>query len=293
MGSAGRVRRILAQAAQSDAEYVRDRVRAGDQDRYWGALLASDRVCADLLALYAFHLEIAQIPEQVSEPQLGEIRLEWWREALNSALTGGTADHPVLKPLAAAAASHALSPALLEGMITARSFDLAREPVPDLAALGDYLAATAGAVFRLGAQIAGVPDGAPEASKHAAIAYGLTGLMRALPYHAAKGQIFLPGDLLAKHGLHPQIVLDGADNQDLRAALRDLRQHASAALDAARSALRPFPKQAIVPFLPLALVGPYLKLLEAPGYHPLRDVAQINPLKRYGLIWRAHLRGRL
>ncbi len=283
----------LAEAPQSDAEYIRDRVRAGDQDRYWAALLAPEPVRADLLALYAFHLEIAQIPELVSEPQLGEIRLEWWQEALSTALAGGGSEHPVLKPLAAAAATHTLSPALLEGMVAARSLDLAREPMPDFASLHHYLRATAGAVFRLGAQIAGVADGAPEASDHAALAYGLTGLMRALPYHATKGQIFLPGELLAKHGLHPQIILDGNDNLDLRAALRDLRQQASGALDAARLALRALPRQALAPFLSLALVAPYLKALAAPGHHPLRDIAQINPLMRYGLIWRAHLRGRV
>jgi phytoene synthase len=290
---AGKRGRILAEAPQSDAEYIRDRVRAGDQDRYWAALLAPEPVRADLLALYAFHLEIAQIPELVSEPQLGEIRMEWWREALSTALAGGGSDHPVLKPLAAAAAAHTLSPVLLEGMIAARSFDLAREPMPDFASLHNYLRATAGAVFRLGAQIAGVPDGAREASNHAALAYGLTGLMRALPYHATKGQIFLPAELLAKHGLHPQILLDGNDNQDLRAALRDLRQQASDALEAARLALHALPRSALAPFLPLALVPPYLKALGVPGHHPLRDVAQINPLMRYGLIWRGHLRGRV
>ena len=284
---------ILAQAGLSDADYISDRVKAGDQDRYWAALLAPEAVRGDLLALYAFHLEIAQIPEQVSEAQLGEIRLEWWREALNTALAGGGGDHPVLKPLAAAAAAHGLSPTLLEGMIGARSFDLAREPMPDYAALRRYLLATAGALFRLGAQITNAPREALDASEHAAIAYGLTGLMRALPYHAAEGRIYLPAELLAKHGLHPQIVLDGEDNQDLRAALRDLRSQAFEALDAARQGLRAVPARALAPFLPLALVTPYLKALSAPGHHPLRDIAQLNPLIRYGLIWRAHLRGRV
>jgi 15-cis-phytoene synthase len=283
----------LAEAALSDADYIHASVRAGDQDRYWAALLAPEPVRGHLLALYAFHLEIARIPEQISEPQLGEIRLEWWREALSAALAGGGSDHPVLPALAAAARANALSPALLDGMIEARSFDLARQPMPDFAALRAYLVATAGAVFRLGAQIAGAEDGAPEASEHAAIAYGLTGLMRALPHHAARGLIFIPADLLAQHGLHPQIVLDGEDNQDLRAALLDLRRHASGALQAAREALRAVPPRALAPFLPLALVGPHLKALEAPGHHPLRDMTQLNPLRRYGLIWRAYLRGRV
>jgi phytoene synthase len=283
----------LAESAPSDADYIRDRVRAGDQDRYWAALLAPEPVRGDLLALYAFHLEIAQIPDQIRESQLGEIRLAWWREALSRALAGGSADHPVLKPLAAAASAHALSPALLDGMIAARSFDLAREPMLDSEALRAYLLATAGAVFHLGAQIAGAPDGASEASEHAAISYGLTGLTRALPYHAARGQIFLPADLLAKHGLHPQTLLHGDDNQDVRAALRDLRQRASDSLAAARLALGTMPRQALTPFLPLALIPSYLKVLGAPGHHPLRDIVQLNPLIRYGLIWRAHLRGRV
>ena len=276
-----------------DADYIRDRVRTGDQDRYWAALLAPQAVRTDLLALYAFNIEIAQIAEQVSEPQLGEIRLEWWREALNAAIAGGTADHPVLRPLAAAVSDHGLPPDLLEGLIGARSFDLAREPMPDFAALRAYLLATAGAVFRLGARISGAADAASAASDHAAVAYGLTGLMRALPYHTARGQIFIPADLLAKHGLHPQILLDGEDNQDVRAALRDLRHEAFATLAAARQALRPVRGGALAPFLPLALVEPYLKALAAPSRHPLRDVAQINPLRRYALIWRAHLRGRI
>lgn len=282
-----------AGAARNDADYIRDRVRGGDQDRYWAALLAPEPLRGRLLALYAFNLEIAHIPEQVSEAQLGAIRLEWWREALHLALTEGGSDHPVLKPLAAAVASHALAPTLLEGMIDARSFDLAREPMPDFGALRDFLSATAGAVFRLGAQMAGAPGGAPEASEHAAVAYGLTGLMRALPYHAAKGQIFIPGDLLAKHGLHPQTLMHGEDNQDLRAALRELRHIASEALSAARRELGKLPREALVPFLPLTLVSSYLNALGAPDHHPLHDIAQLNPLIRYGLIWRAHLRKRV
>ena len=133
---------------------IRALVRSGDQDRYWSALLAPDRVRADLLALYAFNLEIARIPEQVREPRLGEIRLQWWQDALAAALAGEAADHPVLAALAAAATAHGLPAAPLEGMIDARSFDLADEPMADLAALLAYLDATAGAVFRLGARIA-------------------------------------------------------------------------------------------------------------------------------------------
>lgn len=247
----------------------------------------------DLFALYAFHLELARIPQQVREPQLGEIRLQWWREALAAALTSGEAEHPLVGDLARAAHAHSLPSRRLEAMIDARSFDLRREPMPNFSALLDYLDATAGSVFGLAAQILAGNDSETAAAKQAGVAYGLPSLMRALPYHAARGQVFLPGDVLAKHGLHPEAILRGATNDDVRALMRDLAAHASVGLAAYRLEAETAASRARPAFLPLALVEPFLKRLNDRAHDPLRDIVQLNPLARYGLIWRAHLRGRV
>ncbi len=281
----------MAGAVQTDADYIRDLVRRGDRDRFWAALLAPEPARADLLALYAFNLELARICEQVSEPQLGEIRLQWWRETVNAALGGEAADHPVLRALAAAASRHKLDARVLDGMIEARSFDLYDDLMPDFAALDAYLAATAGAVFRLGAQILGGGE-SPGLSAEAAAAYGLAGLMRALPYHASRGKIFLPQSLLSEHGLHPGAILQGSDNEDLRATLREMRRRASQALANFRREVAALPRRLRPAFLPVALVDPYLKRLAAGDHHPLREIVQINPLKRYGLIWRGYVSGK-
>jgi phytoene synthase len=281
----------VAGAAQADADYIRDLVRRGDRDRFWAALLAPEPARADLLALYAFNLELARIAEQVSEPQLGEIRLQWWSETLSASLGGEATDHPVLSALAAAALRHKLDARVLDGMIEARSFDLYDDLMPDFAALDAYLTATAGAVFHLGAQILGGGE-LPSLSPDAATAYGLTGLMRALPYHASRGKIFLPQCLLSAHGLHPSAILHGSDNEDLRAALRAMRERASQALANFRREAAGLPRRLRPAFLPVALVGPYLKRLAAWDHHPLREIVQINPLKRYGLIWRGYVSGK-
>ena len=55
--------------------------RDGDPDRALAALFAPRESRADLLALIAFNVELARIAEQVSEPELGAIRMQWWREA--------------------------------------------------------------------------------------------------------------------------------------------------------------------------------------------------------------------
>jgi phytoene synthase len=278
-----------AQLETSADTYIRDLVRRGDQDRYWSALLAPEAARAHLLALFAFNIELSRIAEQVSEPQLGEIRLQWWRDAVPPVLSGAATDHPVLARLAEAVAAHRLPHEPLLTMIDAHSFDFHGEPMPDHGALQAYLTAIAGSVFSLGAQILGAGE-LREASSLAAGAYGLTGLLRALPYHASRGRIFLPADLLARHGLHPNVILHGSDNADLRAALRDLSGEAADMLAKFRQTP---PRQALPAFLPLALVEPTLKKLAVPDHHPLRDVIQLNPIVRYGLIWRAYLRGRI
>ncbi len=276
-----------------DVGYIGDLVRSGDQDRYWSALLAPEPARSDLLALYAFHLELARIPDQVSEPQLGEIRLQWWRDALQAALDSETAVHPVLAALAQAASRHQLPASTLAGMIDAFSFDLNDELMPDFPALETYLDATSGGVFALGAQMLGGnrADCGPLAAK-AARAYGLAGLLRGLPHHASRGRIYLPAKLLAGHGLHPDVMLQGGDNEDIRAACRDVRERAEEAMRAFRKDAVKLPRPLRPAFAPLALVEPYLKKLAAPDHHPLRDIVQINPLTRYGLIWRAYLSGR-
>ncbi len=283
----------MAQTPQFDGGYIGDLVRGGDQDRYWSALLAPEPARSDLLALYAFHLELARIPDQVSEPQLGEIRLQWWRDALRAALEGGAADHPVLAALAQAASRHQLPASDLAAMIDAFSFDLGDELMPDFAVLEAYLAATSGAVFALGAHILGSgPAECGPLAAQAARAYGLAGVLRGLPHHASRGRVHLPADLLAAHGLHPDAVLQGGDNEDIRAACRDVRGRAWEAMQAFREEAVKLPRRLRPAFAPLALVQPYLKKLAAPDHHPLRDIVQLNPLARYGLIWRAYLSGR-
>ena len=41
-----------------------------------------------LLALYGFNYEVARVREVVSEPMLGHIRLQWWRDVISAAFSG-------------------------------------------------------------------------------------------------------------------------------------------------------------------------------------------------------------
>jgi phytoene synthase len=274
------------QAGDRDAA-VRTIARDGDLDRYASALFAPGACREHLFALYAFNVELARIGEQVSEPQLGEIRLQWWRDALDRASSGETTGQPVADAIGFAVRECKLSRPSLAGLINARHFDVSVKIMPDMAALDDYLANTAGALFKLAAEIgmaggrAAEPRALEQAVRAAGIAYGLTGLMRALPVHLSRGRVDIPEDGLLRRGTSPAQLLAGKEGEGLTELLADLRETARAALGSARQHVAELPPAARPAFLPLALVDPYLSALQK--VDPLHQIADINPLTR---LWR-------
>jgi phytoene synthase len=256
--------------------------REGDPDRALAVLFAPGDARADLLTLVAFNVELARIAAQVNEPGLGAIRLQWWREAVEHAAKGEATGHPVADALGAAILGRGLTRDRIAAMIDARRFDIETRVMPDWPALETYLDATAGNLFALGTECLGKGDAARAASK-AGIAYGLTGLMRAVPVHALGGRVYLPADALRRHGTSPEAVLAGKSGPGLLAVLAELRGKAKTALGEARSDVAKLGLRSQAAFRPLSLVDPYIASLEKAGRDPLREIAGCNPLYR---LWR-------
>ncbi len=76
--------------------YCLDLVKKSDHDRYMTILYAPPDRRDDLSALYAFNYEISRIRESISEVMLGEIRLQWWREAIDDIFQGTTRKHDII-----------------------------------------------------------------------------------------------------------------------------------------------------------------------------------------------------
>ncbi len=76
-------------------------VRARDEDRWLSACYAPQPVRWRLFALYALSLELERIPEVVSEPLLGDIRFQWWRDSLAEIAKGARPRaHPAVEAAA-------------------------------------------------------------------------------------------------------------------------------------------------------------------------------------------------
>lgn len=265
-----------------------ERVAGADRERWLASLFLPESVRADVQALLAFSAEIASVRDHVSAPLAGEIRLQWWRDALADPAKGR--GHPLAETLAAVIARRRLPVAALENLIEARVFDLYDDPMPSVADLEGYLGETASALFQLTALILndGKDPGTADLAGHAGVAYGLTGVMRALYRTAGRGQCFLPADRLAAFGGGRDDVVAGTASPAVLAVLDDLRGAAERHLSEAERLWRRAPVTLRPAFLPLALVGPNLALLKRRAATPfapdLGMAAWARPLR---LWWRA------
>jgi phytoene synthase len=231
-------------------------VRASDPDRYFSALFAPSAARPFLFALYAFNHELTRVAETVREPMLGSIRLEWWRETVESARKGTPRNLDVAKGLAAVFHVHPLPLTDFEALIAARAFDANAERFADLAALERHIDATGGALMRLALRILG---GDPVRAREPALAYGLAGLLRSLGFHNARHKLYMPLDLLAAVGLAPEMFFDLHGDPRVDAVAHQLALRAQDHFFAARKTGKPGAGLAAI--LPAALVPVYLRKL--------------------------------
>jgi phytoene synthase len=269
-------------------------VRSGDRERFLSTLFAPAEHRGALFALYAFNLEIARIREAVRDPLAGEIRLQWWREVLHGQERGGVEGHPVAAALRATMLTHGLSEERLTAILDARGFDLRGEPMRSVRELEHYAAGTASNLIVLASSVLDAALDVPSISDlvhHAGIAAGIAGLLKAFPAHARRGQLYVPLEVLERHGGSETDVARGKPSAQLRATLAELRQIARQHLQSARQLFGRAPSAVGPAFLPVALTGPTLALMERRGYDPFvpRDLA---PWRKQWLIWRAARRPR-
>jgi phytoene synthase len=270
--------------------------RAGEPDRYLAALLAPPPQREALLALAALAAEIARIPLLVvREPLMGEIRLQWWRDALALA-EGRRAGHSVADAVRRAVQSYRLPAALLDGLIEAYARKLRGGPLfADDAMLHDFVWNTEGVLFLLAARVAGLPPGAEVEAvcRDCGRAYGLARILVALPRSLSLGRIPLAQTQMANAGVTAQALLAGAGGTEVAALLDAYRAQVRDSLAGARRLTRRLPRRNRVAFLPLALVEPYVRCAERAARLSLREEARIAPLTRVLRIAAAHLLGRL
>lgn len=261
-------------------------VREADKDRFLATLFAPANRRPALMALYAFNAEVARVRDAIRDSMAGEVRLQWWRDALERPGSGDARANPVAAALLDTVIRFRMPVAELLDLIEARSFDLYDDPMPTVAALDAYVDKTSSTLIGLACRLLDPQAELPAAIRHAGRAYALAGLLRTFPVHAARGQLYVPLELLERHGAPAQDILAGRATPEIIATLADLRGIARAHLDAYQQASATLPANLVSALLPVALVPAYLAKLERLRRHPFR-LADVPQWRRQWILWRA------
>ena len=129
-------------------------VEKADPLRFRAAMAAPVAARRVLFPLYAFNVEVARAPWVTQEAMIAEMRLQWWRDALEEIGAGGTVrKHEVIDALADVL--DAEGAACLDGLIAARRWDIYSDPFEDQAHFDDYINATSGHLMWTAARLLG------------------------------------------------------------------------------------------------------------------------------------------
>lgn len=265
-----------------DASYCAELVREADRDRFIATLFAPAHNRDALYALYAFDVEVSQVRDRAREAVAGEIRLQWWREVLAGNRRNEAMASPVAASLLNTIEQYRLPVNTLLALVEARRFDLYDEPMQTMTELEDYASKTASAVFEMAARVLSVDAAA--AAQPAGMAYTFARLLAALPRHALRRQLYLPIELLDRHGASATDLFVGRSSPALNKAAAELRDLARRHLAAAANSLRGLPQQVLPAFLPVATLRGSLGRLDRSDILSPKALA---PWRRQWLIWRA------
>ena len=269
-------------------------LRRHDYDRFLLTLFMPAIRRDAVRALYAFNYEIARIREAVTDPLLGQIRLQWWREGIDAVFAGQPVRrHEVLSPLAAAIAAGGLSREHFDRLIEARERDLAPEPPATVAALEAHAEETAAPLQLLVLQALG-EDGAVtnQAARAAAIAYALAGLLRATPFLVGTRRFILPRALIDETGLDLELLFAGKASPPLAVIVHRIADRAAHHLAVARGLRGEVPRAALPALLPAVLAAADLQRLRRAGFNVFAaGVTRRDPWRSWRLTL-ASLRGR-
>ncbi len=269
-------------------EYCEQKAAQSGSSFYYSFRLLPPPRRRAITALYAFCREVDDVVDEVSDPSLARIKLEWWRGELAS-LFAGTPHHPVMLALAPAVRDYGLAHADLEAVIDGMAMDLEQTRYLDFATLERYCHHVAGVVGILSASIFGYTERSTLGyARDLGIAFQLTNIIRDVGEDARRGRVYLPQDELARFGVPVADLMHARESDAFRALMAFQVDRAKAWYAKALAQLPDVDRRPQRPGLAMAAI--YRTLLDEiarDGYHVLDRRTSLTPLRKLWIAWRA------
>jgi phytoene synthase len=247
---------------------VRARVEGANTSFYWAMRLLPKARREAMFAVYAFCREVDDIADGELPLPEKRTRLDGWRAEVER-IYGGEPQSTAGLALADAARDFGLDRADMEAVIDGVEMDATGEALaPDMATLTRYCRCVAGAVGLLSIKIFG--DDSPDARRGAiALGYALqfTNILRDVAEDSARGRLYLPRELLAKHGMGGTDPAAVADHPAVAAVCDELADLAETHFREARTLLARCDRRALRPaFAMMEVYHTLLRRMKSRGW---------------------------
>jgi phytoene synthase len=271
-------------------ETIRRRVEAAGTSFYWAMRLLPRERRDGMYAIYAFCREVDDIADEADTPPDRKIiALNAWRSEIDALYGARPPQRLVGRALRDPVALYGLRREDFDAVIDGMAMDAAEDiRAPDLAMLDLYCSRVAAAVGHLSVHVFGDPS--PDA--HAVAdslgrALQLTNILRDIDEDARRGRLYLPREILERHGIRAVEPLDVLRHPALPAACRDVAAMARGHFDEARRAMARCSRRAM---RPAATMGAFYRamldaLIRSEWRDPSRRVS-LSKRRKLGLVLR-------
>ena len=268
--------------------HVRDIVeRSGSSFRLGMRVLPPDRRAA-MYAIYAFCREVDDIADDAGTAADKLARLSAWKQEIDNLYAGRPA-YPTARALVAPVRDFDLPKAEFLTVIAGMEMD-ARAPIwaPSTSDLLQYCRRVAGAVGMLSIHAFGVT--APPAGDFA-ISLGnalqLTNILRDVHEDALCGRLYLPKELLDKHGVSATTPRDLLADPAVARVCGDLAEVAREAFALSQDLLQHLDRRRMRPaILMMAVYHRILLRLSRRGWRRLDEAVRVSRLEKFSIVLR-------
>ena len=276
--------RISAPAGDSPLDHVRAVATASGSSFLWGMRLLPRPRREAMYAIYAFCREVDDIADEGGTAEAKQRALAAWREEIER-LYAGEPRLPTARALLRPVRDYALPKeeflAVIDGMEMDARADIR---APSMADFRLYCRRVAGAVGVLSVHAFGAEE--PEA-RELALAEGdalqFTNILRDIAEDAARGRLYLPRELLQRHGIETTDPMTVLRDPRLAGACRDLADLAEQRFAEAERLMALCKRGPMRPARIMLAV--YRRLLTRLEQRDWRDIAERISLPKAEKLW--------
>lgn len=234
-------------------------------------------------ALYAFCRTVDDIADDLPTQAERDAGLALWRTRIAKFFRDRIAEDPITTALLPAMQAYGLVETDFQSIIDGMAMDAGAPIVaPDRATLDLYCDRVASAVGRVAVRIFG--DAGPQAMQvahHLGRALQLTNILRDLHEDSARGRLYLPRELMARHGLPTDLT--ALQDKRLPVVCRALAEEAEAHFTAAQTAMQACSP---APMRPARIMGGYYAaILRRLRQSDWQDITQRVRLAPWEKLW--------